>query len=281
MITPKSVHTLFHGEDQELSTLRYSVAMSKKFNSKLFVWHIIPEWKDFSAVSPVYGVTPIMMDWTAQEINKAEDQIRNLRKLAKQKLEIIAKEENFLDFVYLEEKGETIRTIEEKCRLSDVFVLPRSSEEQNYDAIISTVLFSCKKPVIIVPPEYKTDKKSKNILIAWDGSVEASNAVTFSIPLLIDANVHIVNFEETFDKLEISIDELKSYLELHNVNSTIIDASSYTETVSNNILKLADRIGSELIIMGAWSHRRITELVLGGVTRDMYHKTKYPVFLSH
>ena len=130
-------------------------------------------------------------------------------------------------------------------------------------------------------PEYKTDKKSKNILIAWDGSVEASNAVTFSIPLLIDANVHIVNFEETFDKLEISIDELKSYLELHNVNSTIIDASSYTETVSNNILKLADRIGSELIIMGAWSHRRITELVLGGVTRDMYHKTKYPVFLSH
>ena len=51
--------------------------------------------------------------------------------------------------------------------------------------------------------------------------------------------------------------------------------------VANTILShIADR-SSDLLVMGAYGHSRLRELVLGGVTRTILHDMTVPVFMAH
>ncbi len=47
------------------------------------------------------------------------------------------------------------------------------------------------------------------------------------------------------------------------------------------LLSFAADQGSDLIVMGAYGHGRMRELVLGGVTRTLLESMTVPVLLSH
>jgi nucleotide-binding universal stress UspA family protein len=40
-------------------------------------------------------------------------------------------------------------------------------------------------------------------------------------------------------------------------------------------------LGADLLVMGAYGHARVRELILGGVTRTMLEEMTVPLFLSH
>lgn len=43
----------------------------------------------------------------------------------------------------------------------------------------------------------------------------------------------------------------------------------------------AARVGAGLLVMGAYSHTRLREMVLGGVTQHVLHHAPIPVLLAH
>lgn len=47
------------------------------------------------------------------------------------------------------------------------------------------------------------------------------------------------------------------------------------------ILDQALLVGADLIVMGGYGRPRLSELVFGGVTREMLHTAKVPVLMSH
>ena len=47
------------------------------------------------------------------------------------------------------------------------------------------------------------------------------------------------------------------------------------------ILDNAHAMQADLIVMGAWGHSRITELVLGGATRHLFQFSDLPLFVAH
>ena len=48
-----------------------------------------------------------------------------------------------------------------------------------------------------------------------------------------------------------------------------------------NILAAAREANSDLIVMGAWGHSRIAELVLGGATRHIFQSSELPLLVAH
>ncbi len=51
--------------------------------------------------------------------------------------------------------------------------------------------------------------------------------------------------------------------------------------VGNQLLSRAADLDADLIVMGAWGHSRLQELVMGGVTQTILQSMTVPVLMSH
>ena len=47
------------------------------------------------------------------------------------------------------------------------------------------------------------------------------------------------------------------------------------------MLAAVDEAAADLLVMGAYSHSRWREMIIGGVTRHAVQKTSVPIFMSH
>ncbi|HWT97658.1 MAG TPA: universal stress protein, partial [Terriglobales bacterium] len=54
-----------------------------------------------------------------------------------------------------------------------------------------------------------------------------------------------------------------------------------TGNTTQRLLQAAAEQQAGLMVMGAYSHGRLRQMVLGGVTRDMIHHAGLPVLLAH
>ena len=52
-------------------------------------------------------------------------------------------------------------------------------------------------------------------------------------------------------------------------------------SVGDLLLSRAADLGADLIVMGAYGHSRVRELVLGGATRQILQEMTVPVLMSH
>ena len=53
------------------------------------------------------------------------------------------------------------------------------------------------------------------------------------------------------------------------------------QRVSDILLTEAMQMSADLLVMGAFSHSRLREFVLGGVTRDILSSAALPVLMAH
>ena len=51
--------------------------------------------------------------------------------------------------------------------------------------------------------------------------------------------------------------------------------------VGDVLLEEAERVSADLLVMGAYSHSRLRELILGGVTRHVLQNADLPVLMAH
>ena len=56
---------------------------------------------------------------------------------------------------------------------------------------------------------------------------------------------------------------------------------SHGEPVAKIILAYADRHDTDLIVVGAYSHNRTTEMIFGGVTRSLLRDAAIPLLIAH
>jgi nucleotide-binding universal stress UspA family protein len=74
--------------------------------------------------------------------------------------------------------------------------------------------------------------------------------------------------------------ELAAYLSLHDVHADIITFRSVNGSVGAGLLAAAAAYGCDLLSMGAYSHSRLRQLILGGVTRHVLEHSTLPVMMN-
>jgi nucleotide-binding universal stress UspA family protein len=63
------------------------------------------------------------------------------------------------------------------------------------------------------------------------------------------------------------------------VSATVLVVSS-NEPVAHTIVREARGVGANLLVIGAYSHPRSTEILFGGVTRSLLSNTELPMLIS-
>ncbi len=134
-------------------------------------------------------------------------------------------------------------------------------------------LFESGRPVLLVPYILKEPKPIKRVLVAWNGSREAARATFDALPFLKAADaVEIFSVdppETSTQSASMAGAEIAATLARHGVNITVVRQETDTLPASAAIENRLSDSSIDLLVMGAYSHKRWWEMLFGGVTRTL------------
>jgi nucleotide-binding universal stress UspA family protein len=147
------------------------------------------------------------------------------------------------------------------------------------------VILSCSRPVLVAPyAGRRPDRLGDNVLVAWNGSREAGRAVQEALPLMSASSVVTVLLVDPEEDADIDLaEDLVAHLERHGLHARtqVIRHDLGTIAVSDTILTQVAELDADLLVMGAYSHSRFREIILGGVTREILRDMNLPVLTAH
>lgn len=168
---------------------------------------------------------------------------------------------------------------------ADLVVAAPPSPDQMSDVEAADVLqLTTGVPFLLVPPSWTQTTPPANVLLAWNASREARRAAGDAMELLAKSTsttVLLVDPPEKVITREKPGVEVARYLLHHNVRLTVDGVPSKGQPIAKLILDYAERNDHDLIVLGAYSHARSRELLLGGVTRFLLQNSPIPLFISH
>ena len=173
-----------------------------------------------------------------------------------------------------------------RARFSDLVVLTRPYGDEappDGEAVTEAALFEGRAPVLISPNRGLPADFGKKVMIAWNQTEEAMTAVRRAMPFLVAAeSVEITVVDPSPHGPERSDPggALCQMLTRHGVNASIAVLARTMPTTSEILNHRAIEIGADLIVMGAYSHSRFREAILGGTTRSMLGKTGLPILMA-
>lgn len=144
------------------------------------------------------------------------------------------------------------------------------------------VVLNAGRPVLLVPYAGKRCNIGNRVLIAWNGSMEATRAMTDAIPLLKRAAmIDALEFNARAQKQDPQrAGDMAWYLARHGIKVNIMHRRTEQEAGAA-LLSAARELGSDLIVMGGYGHSRFREILLGGVTNTVLEEMAVPVLMSH
>ncbi len=149
--------------------------------------------------------------------------------------------------------------------------------------IAEDVVLSSGRPALVVPYIGAAKTIGERVMVAWDASREAARAVHDALPVLERAKsavVLVINPHRGNHGAEPGAD-IALHLARHGVEVEAQHLEVNDLSVADALLsRLADN-GIDLLVMGAYGHSRLRELVLGGVTRQIFQEMTVPVLMSH
>lgn len=171
--------------------------------------------------------------------------------------------------------------------LSDLIVLPKPyGEDRTAEdvSILEAALFATRVPVLVLPAGTKSFTQPSRIVIGWNQSDEAMQAIRSSIPLMTAAKSVDIAIIDPPDHDPDRSDPgglLAAMLSRHGVRAEISILAKTMPRVSDVLLRHVRDKGAELVVMGAYGHSRFLEEILGGATRNMLAEADVPVIMAH
>ena len=178
--------------------------------------------------------------------------------------------------------GDEAGVVAEEGRLHDLIVVPRGSDEEGASGpTLEAALFQTGRPVLI-PPKGGYDSIPHRIAVAWNGSREGARAVADALPLLKHAKqLSILTGEGRDDRPIAYPSALARHLQAHGIPSQTWRFQPDDWPVSQSLVNEAKKAGATLLVMGAYGHSRLRELVLGGATRAALRSGELGLFMAH
>jgi nucleotide-binding universal stress UspA family protein len=172
-------------------------------------------------------------------------------------------------------------------RVHDLIVVRQrrmNGDEPGFDVAETCAVWS-GTPTLVAPCAGSFPTVGERVLVAWNGSQQASAAVHGALPLierakhvtvLIGKGKESVSSITRYPKLDIV-----GYLGRHAAEVSTYAHEAGDWDAGAKILDVVDRTESDLIVMGAYGSSAWRELFLGGATRHVLEHMTVPVLMAH
>lgn len=177
--------------------------------------------------------------------------------------------------------------IAQRARFADLVVLAQPYGEgaaPDAEAVVEAALFDGNCPVLILP-HGKSDVAGigRRVIVAWNQSDEALTAIRRARPILKSADLVEITVVDPSPHSPEGSDPggaLCQMLTRHGIKAEVVVLAKTLPTVSEVLNRRAAETGADLIVMGAYSHSRLREAIMGGATRHMLERAKVPVLMA-
>jgi len=278
----KNILVHFDGSQPAEARLRLAANLARKHGAHLAVLHVVDVELPLIASADAGGGIAIA---------GIIDQMREEALTDATRLEAMARERIRLEGIsgeWRQVEGITAELVVQHARYADLVIVGQNDPDggtPQASAVVEQVLFSAGRPVLIVPYAGAHDMTGTRVLVGWKPGREAARAVNDALPLLALADsttVFSVNPQIGIDAhgeepgadiaLHLSRHGIKVQVE-HTITPDVADADI--------LLNQASEMAADLIVIGAYGHSRIREMVMGGVTRTLLKQMTVPVLMSH
>lgn len=180
------------------------------------------------------------------------------------------------------ETGIEESVIAERGRVFDVIVVAQSLRNSEGDSrtILEAALLGTARPVLLVPRNWSSNLGS-SVLVAWNRSPLSARAVLAALPFLRQASSVSILHAATGAKEGPSAEDLARYFAWQKIPASVREVAPHGQSVGEVILSEADSAGADLIVMGARSQSRLSEIIFGGVTSYVTTHADLPVLMAH
>ncbi|MBL8644881.1 MAG: universal stress protein [Rhodospirillaceae bacterium] len=166
-------------------------------------------------------------------------------------------------------------------RLCDLIVINLPGEKSTLAdrQLFEMAAFNTRRPVLLVPPG--CTELGSRAAIAWNGSAEACAAVEGALPLLTGLDgVDIIQVGRLKPgKLEAVM--LQNYLGWHRIATRVVEVPDAGGSTAKIIHDQAKASQATFLVMGAYTHSPLRELILGGVTQSLSATSELPLVMAH
>lgn len=140
---------------------------------------------------------------------------------------------------------------------------------------LERVIRSCHHPVLVASSAVW---QMERFVFAFDSGPSARKALDYVVkePLLKGMHCHLICVGKSDSKHAQTLREAETRLVEAGYD---VSAELLPGEADEVILKAIERVGADLLVMGAYGHSRIRQMIVGSTTTAMLSKTKRPVLL--
>lgn len=176
--------------------------------------------------------------------------------------------------------GELVETLAELENTARLFIVGQRGEAadsapQHIGSNLERVIRALHRPILVSPRDFRV---VRNVLIAFDGSATARKGIDMlaSSPLLRGCTVHVVMAGSHTAAAEQMMHWAGNTLKSGNFAVQTSLVAGEAELVLKNYIS-ANQI--DMLVMGAYGHSRIRQLLVGSTTTAMIRMLTIPVLL--
>lgn len=272
--------------------LRHALGLAREMDAHVDVFH--PQVDPALVLPPVFdglsGVAfaPELISQAQQAGEELKADIRAMIEecLAETGMADVARERKAgLSVTFSTMIGAPERLVGARGRLADVTLIARTpaAVSRGESDSLAGALWASGHPVLMVPGLEETAAPAtapKRVVVAWNASLEATRALTAAMPVLKTAEtVDIVTFDGKVDRDGLAA--VAAYLGSHGVEARTADIATEGYLLSKALFDRVIQREADLIVMGAYTHSRLREYLLGGLTQEILDGAPVPVLLAH
>lgn len=174
----------------------------------------------------------------------------------------------------------------ESARSSDLLIASQADPAKPSDSHVDvdTFLLDSGRPVLMIPFVIRQPKPIKRVLIAWNGSKEAARATFDAMPFLKAADAvevfSVDPVENTPQSAAVAGADIAATLARHGVNVTLATATTTDKNIPAVIENRLSDSSIDLLVMGAYTHSRLWQMIFGGTTKTLLHSMTAMTLLS-
>ncbi|TPK81717.1 universal stress protein [Mesorhizobium sp. B2-4-12] len=180
--------------------------------------------------------------------------------------------------------GDSALTGISSVRAADLIIAAQRETGGDPSADVDTLVYDAGRPVLVVPHAGPLVTTFKRVLLAWNGSKEAARAAFDALPFIIEAektDILVIDPPDTLDESpEAAGAEIASALSRHGATVSVSVLKSGGTSVDDMIQNRVAESGADLLVLGAYSHSWLRQLLFGGVTRTVLRTAQVAAFLS-
>ena len=180
-------------------------------------------------------------------------------------------------------EGDAETVLSRESRLVDVIAMSRPTQHRiggpGVGELHEALMLRSGRPVLIVPPAAEWQPhKVDHAAIGWNDSVEASRALSMTLPWLAQMKKVSVLVSK---KREVGVEDVIGYLKRHGCKADYHVIGGRGTNVGKKMLSCCGEIGAEFLVVGGFSHTRTRQRLFGGVTSYLLSNTDIITVMAH